>query len=180
MKDLKGSKTEANLMMAFAGESQAFTKYTLFAKKAAKDGYEQMGAIFAETAHNERQHAKLWYKLLHGGEMPDTMGCLEEAAAGEHYEWTDMYSDFAKVAKEEGYENIARLFEMVGKIEKTHEERYRKLISNLEEGIVFSRDDDRIWVCRQCGHVVFGQKAPQVCPVCRHPQAFFEIEARNY
>lgn len=180
MQELKGSKTEENLRIAFAGESQAFTKYTFYAKKAKKDGYEQMGAIFEETAHNEKEHAKIWFKLLHGGEMPDTPANLADAAAGEHYEWTDMYADFAKVAQEEGFTQIAKLFEMVGKIERTHEDRYRKLAENIEEGIVFSRDDDRVWVCRNCGHVIFGKKAPSVCPVCKHPQAFYELKAENY
>lgn len=180
MKELKGSRTEENLRTALAGESQAFTKYSFYAKKARKDGFEQIGAIFDETAHNEKEHAKIWFKLLHGGEMPDTSQNLIDAAAGEHYEWTDMYDTFAKEAAEEGFTAIAKLFEMVAKIEKTHEERYRKLLGNIEEGIVFSRDDDRIWQCMNCGHIVIGKKAPAICPVCKHPQAYFEIEAKNY
>lgn len=180
MKDLKGSKTEANLKAAFAGESQAAVKYSFYAKKAKKDGYEQIGNIFEETSHNEHTHAKIWFKLLHGGDVPETLENLDDAAAGEHYEWTDMYAEFAKVAKEEGYPAVAALFTLVGEIEKTHEERYRRLVGNIKEGIVFSRDDDRIWVCLECGHIVFGKKAPEVCPVCKHPQAFFELEAKNY
>ena len=180
MKELKGSRTEENLMKAFAGESQAFSKYSFYAKKAKKDGYEQIGAIFDETAHTEHTHAKIWFKLLHGGDMPDTMDNLLDAAAGENYEWTDMYAEFARVAKEEGFDDIARQFERVGAIEKTHEERYRKLIGNIKEGIVFSRDGDRIWVCRECGNVVIGPDAPKICPVCKHPQAFFELQAHNY
>lgn len=178
--EFKGSKTEMNLMTAFAGESQAFTKYNYYASKAKKDGYVQISKIFAETAANEKEHAKIWFKLLHGGTIPSTMDNLKDAAAGENYEWTDMYDGFAKVAKEEGFNDIAYLFEEVGKIEKEHEERYRKLLANIEEGIVFSRDDDRIWICGNCGHVVIGQKAPEVCPVCNHPQAYFEIKAENY
>jgi len=178
--ELKGSRTEANLMAAFAGESQARNKYTYYASKAKKDGYEQIAAIFEETANNEKEHAKLWFKELHGGEIHDTMTNLEDAAAGENYEWTDMYAEFAKVAKEEGFDRIAYLFEEVGKIEKEHEERYRKLITNIEEGLVFSNDGDTIWVCRNCGHVVIGQKAPEMCPVCKHPKSFFERKATNY
>lgn len=180
MKELKGSKTEENLRAAYAGESQAAVKYSFYAKKAKKDGYEQIGAIFDETAHNERVHAKIWFKLLHDGDVPDTKANLADAAAGEQYEWTDMYADFAKVAREEGFEDIAVLFDKVGAIEKTHEERYLKLLANIDEGIVFSRDDDRIWVCRECGNVVIGKKAPAVCPVCKHPQAFFELQPHNY
>jgi len=178
--ELKGSRTEANLMAAFAGESQARNKYTYYASKAKKDGYEQIAAIFEETANNEKEHAKLWFKELHGGEVPGTMENLEDAAAGENYEWTDMYAEFAKVAKEEGFDRIAYLFEEVGKIEKEHEERYRKLINNIEEGLVFSNDGDTIWVCRNCGHVVIGQKAPEICPVCKHPKSYFERKANNY
>jgi len=178
--ELKGSKTEQNLMAAFAGESQARNKYTYFASKAKKDGYEQIAAIFEETANNEKEHAKLWFKELHGGEIPSTMENLEDAAAGENYEWTDMYAEFAKVAKEEGFDRIAYLFEEVGKIEKEHEERYRKLISNIDEGLVFSSEGDTIWVCRNCGHVVIGKKAPEICPVCKHPKSFFERKANNY
>ena len=177
--DLKGSRTEANLMSAFAGESMATNKYTYFASKARKDGYEQIAAIFEETAGNEREHAKLWYKILHGG-IGDTLENLGHAAEGENYEWTDMYDRFAREAKEEGFEAIAGLFEKVAAIEKQHEERYRKLIQNIEEGLVFSRDGDTIWICRNCGHVVIGKQAPQVCPVCGHPQSFFEIKADNY
>ena len=180
MKDIKGSKTEENLRIAFAGESQAYSKYQFYAKKARKDGYQQIGDIFDETAHNEHTHAKIWFKILHGGDVPDTLDNLADAAAGENYEWTDMYEDFARVAREEGFNDIATLFDKVGAIEKTHEERYRRLIGNIEEGIVFSRDDDRIWQCMECGHIVIGKKAPAICPVCKHPQAYFEIEAHNY
>ncbi len=178
--ELKGSKTESNLMAAFAGESQARNKYTYYASKARKDGYEQIAAIFEETANNEKEHAKLWFKELHGGDIPDTHTNLEDAADGENYEWTDMYAEFAKVAKEEGFTRIATLFEMVGKIEKEHEERYRKLISNIDEGLVFSKDGDTIWICRNCGHIVIGNKAPEICPVCKHPKSFFEMKAENY
>ena len=178
--ELKGSKTEANLMAAFAGESQARNKYTYFASKAKKDGYEQIAAIFLETADNEKEHAKMWYKELNGGEINSTLDNLYEAANGENYEWTDMYDKFAKEAKEEGFDRIAYLFEQVGKIEKEHEERYRKLIENIEGGLVFSKDGDRIWKCRNCGHIVVGKSAPNVCPVCNHPQSYFEIKAENY
>jgi len=178
--ELKGSKTEANLMAAFAGESQARNKYTYFASKAKKEGYEQIAAIFLETADNEKEHAKLWYKELHGGEVPSTIDNLNEAANGESYEWTDMYDEFAKVAKEEGFDRIAFLFESVGKIEKEHEERYRKLIENINNELVFSKDGDTIWKCRNCGHIVIGKKAPDVCPVCAHPKAYFEVKAENY
>ena len=178
--ELKGSKTEANLMTAFAGESQARNKYTYFASKAKKDGYEQIAAIFLETADNEKEHAKMWYKELNGGQINSTLDNLYEAANGENYEWTDMYDKFAKEAKEEGFDRIAYLFEQVGKIEKEHEERYRKLIENIEGGLVFSKDGDRIWKCRNCGHIVVGKSAPNVCPVCNHPQSYFEIKAENY
>ena len=178
--ELKGSKTEQNLMAAFAGESQARNKYTYYASKARKDGYEQIAAIFEETANNEKEHAKLWFKELHGGEVPETIENLNDAANGENYEWTDMYSEFAQVAKEEGFERIAYLFESVAKIEKEHEERYRKLIENIEGDLVFSSEGDTIWVCRNCGHVVIGKKAPEVCPVCNHPKSFFERKANNY
>ena len=178
--ELKGSKTEQNLMAAFAGESQARNKYTYFASKAKKDGYEQIAAIFEETANNEKEHAKMWFKELHGGSIPDTMENLLDAANGENYEWTDMYSEFAKVAKEEGFDRIAYLFEGVAAIEKEHEERYRKLIENIEGGLVFSRDGDKIWKCRNCGHIVIGKDAPKVCPICAHPQSYFEIKAENY
>lgn len=177
--DLKGTRTEANLMSAFAGESMATNKYTYFASKAKKDGYQQIAAIFEETAGNEREHAKMWYKLLHGG-IGDTLENLGHAAEGENYEWTDMYDKFAKEAEEEGFDEIARLFRGVAAIEKEHEERYRKLISNIEEGLVFSKDGDTVWVCRNCGHVVIGKQAPEVCPVCAHPQAYFEVKADNY
>ncbi len=178
--ELKGSKTEKNLMAACAGESQARNKYTYFASKARKEGYEQIAAIFEETANNEKEHAKLWFKALNGGEVPSTLDNLNAAADGENYEWTDMYAEFAKTAKEEGFNELAFLFESVGKIEREHEERYRKLIKNIEEGLVFSSDGDTIWVCRNCGHVVIGKKAPAVCPVCKHPESFFERKATNY
>lgn len=178
--ELKGSKTEANLMTAFAGESQARNKYTYFASKAKKDGYEQIAAIFLETAENEKEHAKMWFKELNGGKIPSTIDNLLSAAEGEKYEWTDMYKGFAETAKEEGFTRIAYLFEEVGKIEKEHEERYRKLLENVKGDLVFSKDGDRIWKCRNCGHIVIGKEAPTVCPVCNHPQAYFEIKAENY
>ena len=178
--ELKGSKTEQNLMTAFAGESQARNKYTYFASKAKKEGYEQIAAIFQETADNEKEHAKMWFKLLNGGEIGTTAENLNAAADGENYEWTDMYAEFAKIAKEEGFDHIAFLFEAVGKIEKEHEARYKKLIENVEGGLVFSRDGDRIWKCRNCGHIVIGKSAPEICPVCSHPRSFFEIKAENY
>ena len=178
--NLKGSKTEKNLAAAFAGESQARNKYTYFASKAKKDGFEQIAEIFTETANNEKEHAKIWFKLLHGGEMPATLDNLKDAAAGENYEWTDMYDKFAKEAKEEGFDHIAYLFEAVGKIEKEHEERYRKLIANMEGGLVFSKDGDVIWQCSNCGHIVVGKKAPEICPVCSHPQSYFQVKAENY
>ena len=177
---LKGSKTEKNLMAAFAGESQAHTKYLYYASRAKKDGYEQMSAIFAETAGNEKEHAKLWFKLLHDGGIPDTMTNLLDAAAGENYEWTDMYAEFAKVAREEGFEAIALQFEGVAAVEKEHEERYRKLAENIEKGQVFVKDGEVAWKCRNCGHIHVGPDAPQVCPVCAHPQAHFEVLAKNY
>lgn len=180
MENYKGTKTEQNLMAAFAGESQARNKYTYFASKAKKEGYEQIAAIFQETADNEKEHAKLWFKELNGGEISSTLENLNAAADGENYEWTDMYDEFAKTAREEGFERLAVLFEAVGKIEKEHEERYRKLIENIEGGLVFSRDGDRIWKCRNCGHIVVGKQAPEVCPVCKHPQAYFEIKEENY
>ncbi|MBC8584746.1 rubrerythrin [Youxingia wuxianensis] len=179
MKSLKGTKTEANLMTAFAGESQARNKYTFYASKAKKEGYVQISNLFLETAANEKEHAELWFKLLHDG-MPDTAANLKDAAEGENYEWTDMYAGFAKEAKEEGFDKIAFLFEEVAKIEKEHEERYRKLLANVEGGLVFSRDGDMIWQCSNCGHIVIGKNAPQVCPVCEHPQAYFQLLARNY
>ncbi len=178
--ELKGSRTEANLMAAFAGESQARNKYTYYASQARKDGYEQIAEIFEETAANEKEHAKLWFKELHDGKVPDTLTNLEDAANGENYEWTDMYAEFAKVAKEEGFTRIANLFEGVAKIEKEHEERYRKLITNINEKMVFSKDGDAIWICRNCGHVVIGKEAPLVCPVCAHPQSYFELKKANY
>ncbi len=179
MKELKGSKTEANLMSAFAGESMARNKYSYYASKAKKDGYVQIAKFFEETAANEKEHAKIWFKLLHDG-IADTKVNLEDAAAGENYEWTDMYPTFAKEAKAEGFEHIAYLFEEVAKIEKEHEERYKKLLANIEGGLVFSRDGDAIWQCSNCGHIVVGNKAPDRCPVCDHPQSYFEIKAENY
>ena len=178
--ELKGSKTEQNLMTAFAGESQARNKYTYFASKAKKEGYEQIAALFLETAENEKEHAKIWFKLLNGGDIGNTAENLQAAADGENYEWTDMYAEFAKTAKEEGFDPIAYLFEQVAKIEKEHEERYLKLLANVKDGLVFSKDGDRIWKCRNCGHIVIGKSAPEVCPVCVHPKAFFEIKAENY
>ena len=178
--ELKGSRTEANLMAAFAGESQARNKYTYYASKAKKDGYVQIAKIFEETADNEKEHAKIWFKLLHGGEMPETTANLADAAAGENYEWTDMYAGFAKEAEEEGFTQIAALFKMVAKIEKEHEERYRKLLANIEGDVVFSKDHDVIWQCSNCGHIVIGKKAPKLCPVCAHPQAYFQVKAENY
>ena len=178
--ELKGSKTEQNLMKAFAGESQARNKYTYFASKAKKEGYEQIAAIFQETADNEKEHAKMWFKLLQGGQIKSTAENLKDAAAGENYEWTDMYAGFAKIAKEEGFDRIAYLFEEVGKIEKEHEARYLKLLDNVENELVFSKDGDKIWKCRNCGHICIGKEAPKVCPVCEHPQSFFEIKAENY
>ena len=178
--ELKGSKTEKNLMEAFAGESQARNKYTYFASKAKKDGYEQIAAIFEETAANEKEHAKMWFKLLQGGEIKSTLENLQAAADGENYEWTDMYDRMAKEAKEEGFDHIAFLFEEVGKIEKEHEARYKKLLENVQDGKVFEAGEIKIWKCRNCGHIVVGTKAPAVCPVCTHPQAYFEIKAENY
>lgn len=175
-----GTKTEENLKKALAGESEARTKYTFYASKAKKDGYEQIAAIFTETADNEKEHAKMWYKELHGGAVEDTATNLEAAADGENYEWTDMYKGFAKTAHEEGFEDLAVKFEQVAAIEKSHEERYRKLLDNVKNGKVFSRDGDKIWVCRNCGHIVIGKEAPEVCPVCSHPQAYFEIKPENY
>lgn len=178
--NLKGTKTEANLQAAFAGESQARNKYTYFASKAKKDGYVQIAAIFEETANNEKEHAKLWYKLLNGGSIGSTVENLKEAAGGENYEWTDMYDNFAKEAREEGFEEIAKLFEGVAAIEKEHEERYRKLLENVEKELVFSKDGDVIWQCTNCGHICVGKKAPEVCPVCAHPQAYFQVKPENY
>ena len=178
MKDLKGPKTEKNLWEAFAGESQARNKYTYFASKAKKDGYVQIAKIFEETAANEKEHAEIWFKLLNG--IGSTAENLKSAAEGENYEWTDMYDQMAKDAKEEGFDHIAFLFEQVGKIEKEHEERYRKLLANVEGGLVFSRDGDMIWQCSNCGHIHVGKQAPEVCPVCVHPKAYFQIKAENY
>ena len=178
--DLKGTKTEENLMKAFAGESQARNKYTYFASKAKKDGYEQIAAIFEETANNEKEHAKMWFKELNGGEVPSTIENLLAAAEGENYEWTDMYQEFAKTAEEEGFKALAIKFRAVAAIEKEHEERYRKLLKNIEDQVVFSKDQECIWVCRNCGHVVIGKKAPEKCPVCAHPQSYFELKNQNY
>ena len=176
--ELKGSKTEQNLRTAFAGESQARNKYTYFASKAKKEGFVQIANIFTETADNEKEHAKIWFKLLDG--IGTTAENLLAAAEGENYEWTDMYATFAKEAREEGFEDIAKLFEGVGAIEKEHEERYRKLLANVEGGLVFSKDGDMIWQCSNCGHIVVGKQAPEVCPVCAHPQAYFQVKAENY
>ena len=178
--ELKGSKTEQNLLTAFAGESQARNKYTYYASKAKKEGYNQIAALFEETANNEKEHAKIWFKLLHDGNVPDTVANLKDAAEGENYEWTDMYKSFAEDATAEGFVHIAYLFEQVAAIEKEHEERYRKLLANIEEGIVFSRDGDMVWICRNCGHIHVGKEAPEVCPVCAHPKAYFELRAENY
>ena len=177
--NLKGTKTEANLMAAFAGESQARNKYTYYASKAKKDGYEQIAALFLETADNEREHAKIWFKLLHDG-IADTASNLKDAASGENYEWTDMYVKFAKEARDEGFEELAVLFEGVAEIEKQHEERFRKLLSNVENELVFSKDGDTIWQCSNCGHIYIGKNAPDVCPVCGHPKAYFQVMAKNY
>lgn len=178
MKDLKGTKTEQNLMTAFAGESQARNKYTYFASKAKKEGYNQIAAIFEETANNEKEHAKMWFKLLNG--IGTTAENLKAAAEGENYEWTDMYDGFAKIAEEEGFDHIAFLFRGVAAIEKEHEERYKKLLNNVENELVFSKDGDAIWQCANCGHIVVGKKAPEVCPICAHPKAYFQVKAENY
>lgn len=178
--ELKDSKTYQNLMTAFAGESQARNKYTYFASKAKKEGYQQIAAIFEETANNEKEHAKMWFKELNGGDIPTTTENLEAAADGENYEWTDMYEEFAKTAEEEGFKGLAYKFRAVGEIEKHHEERFRKLLKNIEDKVVFSRDGDSIWICRNCGHVVIGKEAPNVCPVCAHPQSYFELKSENY
>lgn len=180
MKELKGTKTERNLMEAFAGESQARNKYTFFASKARKEGYEQIAALFEETAQNEKEHAKMWFKLLEGGAIKDTMSNLKAAAEGENYEWTDMYDDFAKTAEEEGFKALAAKFRMVAEIEKHHEERYRALLKNVETAQVFEKSEVKVWECRNCGHIVVGTKAPEVCPVCAHPKSYFEIHAENY
>ena len=178
--EFKGSRTEANLMAAFAGESQARNKYDYYASQAKKDGYVQIAAIFEETAKNEKEHAKMWFKLLHGGRVPTTTQNLNDAADGENFEWTDMYKKFAEEARAEGFEDIARQFEGVAAIEKEHEERYRKLLANIEGGLVFSREGDMIWQCSNCGHIHIGKQAPEVCPVCNHPQSYFQIKAENY
>ena len=178
--DLKGTKTEKNLMEAFAGEPQARNKYTYYASKAKKDGYVQISKIFEETAANEKEHAEIWFKYLHGGSVPSTVENLKDAAEGENFEWTDMYDRMAREADAEGFKEIAAKFRMVGAIEKEHEERYRKLLKNIEEGVVFSRDGDCIWQCSNCGHIVVGKKAPAVCPVCDHPQSYFQLKPENY
>ena len=180
MKNLKGTKTERNLMDAFAGESQARNKYTYYASKARKEGYEQIAALFEETAHNEKEHAKLWFKFLHDGDVPDTMTNLRDAAEGENYEWTDMYDRMAREAEEEGFPEIAFRFRAVAAIERHHEERYRRLLANIEEGVVFSRDNDAIWICRNCGHIVIGKKAPEVCPVCKHSKKLFKFDSIKF
>lgn len=178
--ELKGSKTEKNLMAAFAGESQATNKYSYYSSKAKKEGYEQIAAIFAETSGNERAHAKIWFKYLHNGEVPATPVNLLDAAAGENYEWTEMYKEFAETAREEGFKEIAAKFELVGKIEAAHEKRYRKLAANLEDGSVFEKKEETVWMCRECGHLHIGKKAPEICPTCSHPRSFFEVHAENY
>ena len=178
--ELKGSKTEQNLLAAFAGESQARNKYTYFASKARKDGYEQIASIFEETANNEKEHAKIWFKQLNGGEISSTLENLKSAASGENYEWTEMYKEFAETAREEGFDNIAILFEKVGEIEKHHEERYMKLVGNIENNLVFERNEEKIWICRNCGHIYKGKKALKVCPVCKHPESYMELKAENY
>lgn len=180
MADLKGSKTEKNLETAFAGESQAHTKYQYYASKAKKEGYVQLSNIFLETSHNEKEHAKIWFKILHGEDVPDTITNLNDAADGEHYEWTDMYATFAKEAEKEGFHDIAFLFESVAAIEKEHEERYRTLLANVEDESVFEKEDEIEWKCSNCGHIFKGTNAPVVCPVCKHPQAYFEERAVNY
>lgn len=177
--ELKGSKTEKNLLSAFAGEAQARTKYTYYASKAKKEGYNQIADIFEETANNEKEHAKIWFKLLHDG-IPSTPENLKDAALGENYEWTDMYVTFAKEAKEEGFDKIAYLFESVGNIEKEHEERYRKLLESLENGTIFKKDSEVYWHCQNCGHIHKGNVAPELCPVCNHPQSYFQVRAENY
>ena len=178
--ELKGSKTEQNLMTAFAGESQARNKYTYYASKAKKDGYEQIAAIFEETANNEKEHAKLWFKYLHEGEVPDTLTNLKDAASGEHEEWTNMYKEFAEIAREEGFKEIAALFDGVAAIEKHHEERYMKLVDNIENNLVFEKGEEKVWICRNCGHFYTGKKSLKVCPICKHPESFMEVKAENY
>jgi rubrerythrin len=179
-KDLKGTQTEKNLEAAFAGESQARVKYAFYASKARKDGYVQIADLFQESSDNEKEHAELWFKQLHGGAVPATPANLLDAAAGENYEWTEMYPGFARTAREEGFDKLAFLFEQVGAIEKQHEARYLKLAANVKDGVVFSRDNDVIWQCFNCGHILIGKKAPDICPVCEHPQAYFRINAENY
>lgn len=178
--ELKGSQTEKNLMEAFSGESQARNKYTYYSSRAKKDGYEQIAAIFEETANNEKEHAKMWFKILHGGSVPDTIANLEDAASGENYEWTDMYKSFAETAKKEGFKDIARLFEGVAKIEAEHEARYKALLENVKKKKCFIKKEAVIWICRNCGHKHIGTQAPLGCPVCAHPQSYFEVEAKNY
>jgi len=178
--ELIGSKTEANLKAAFSGESEARNKYTYYSSIAKKEGYNQIADFFLETAENEKEHAKIWFKLLHGGKLGSTAENLQDGADGEHYEWVDMYKGFAETAKEEGFENIAKLFEGVAAIEKTHEERYLKLLSNLKEGKVFKKDEPQVWYCANCGHIHYGAEAPEVCPVCAHPKAYFEVKKMNY
>jgi len=180
MKDLKGTKTEKNLMDAFAGESQARNKYSYFASKAKKDGFEQVAALFTETADNEKEHAKLWFKYLNGGAVPGTIENLKAAASGENFEWTDMYARMALEAKEEGFDEIASKFEGVAAIEKRHEERYKALLANIEGNKVFEKETEQVWICRNCGHTHVGNKAPEKCPVCNHPQAYFEVLKENY
>ncbi len=180
MKELKGTKTEKNLLEAFAGESMARNKYTYFASRAKKDGFEQIASLFEETAANEKEHAKMWFKYLEGGAVKDTVSNLKAAAEGENFEWTDMYERMAKEAEEEGFTEIAEKMRGVGAIEKHHEERYRKLLKNIEDAVVFSREGDAVWICRNCGHVVVGKQAPKVCPVCNHPQSYFELKAENF
>ena len=178
--EFKGSRTEANLMAAFAGESQARNKYTFYAAKAKKEGYEQIASIFEETANNEKEHAKLWFKYLKGGAIGATTENLKDAAAGENYEWTEMYKGFAEVAEQEGFTEIANTMRLIAEVEKSHEERYRKLIQNLEKNIVFKADEETVWVCRNCGYIYIGKEAPEVCPACKHPQSYFERKAENY
>ena len=178
--ELKGSKTESNLMAAFAGESQARNKYSYYASQAKKDGYEQIAAIFEETANNEKEHAKMWFKELHGGSIPTTLENLKDAANGENYEWTEMYKEFAQTAREEGFNDIAFLFEKVAEIEKHHEERYMKLIDNIENDLVFKKGEETIWICRNCGHIYKGKNALKLCPVCKHPESYMEVKAENY
>lgn len=180
MVNFENSRTKANLMAAFAGESQAWMKYSFYADKARKDGFEQIAEIFEETAKNERQHAKIWFTLIHSGCIGMTQGNLRDAAGGEHFEWEEMYSEFEDTAREEGYNDIAALFKGIARIERDHEARFRRLIGNIENGRVFSRDGDAVWICRKCGHIHIGQSAPRACPICRHPQSFFQIQAENY